>query len=179
MKMIKCIAAACLAAISITSANAAVRYDFTAYSASPYGGEQITGGGLSYERSNFLAATTQLPVANLTSCFVSTTKQALGGCNEQDLVINSFYNIIGFHINTTLNPSTWFYFYFSTDAFGSIGTYNTLNVPTAGIGKLVVSNIAAAVPESTTWAMMLVGFGAIGAAMRRRSASPISLKSVV
>lgn len=35
--------------------------------------------------------------------------------------------------------------------------------------KLVFSNIAA-VPEPTTWALMLVGFGLTGAAMRRRRA---------
>ena len=30
------------------------------------------------------------------------------------------------------------------------------------------ASVAAAVPESETWAMMLVGFGAMGVAMRRR-----------
>ncbi len=41
---------------------------------------------------------------------------------------------------------------------------------TGGTGVLRGSTIAAAVPEPGTWALMLVGFGAIGVAMRRRRA---------
>lgn len=33
---------------------------------------------------------------------------------------------------------------------------------------LTISQLASAVPEPTTWAMMLIGFGAVGFAMRRR-----------
>ena len=36
-------------------------------------------------------------------------------------------------------------------------------------GTLTVSQIAAAVPEPATWAMMIVGFGTVGFAMRCRS----------
>ena len=31
-------------------------------------------------------------------------------------------------------------------------------------------DVAAAVPEPTTWAMMIMGFGLVGSAMRRRNA---------
>lgn len=33
---------------------------------------------------------------------------------------------------------------------------------------LTISQVASAVPEPATWAMMLIGFGALGSAMRRR-----------
>ncbi len=36
-------------------------------------------------------------------------------------------------------------------------------------GSPIVGPLAAAVPEPSTWAMMLMGFGAIGFAMRRRT----------
>lgn len=51
--------------------------------------------------------------------------------------------------------------------------------PTASAHRLVASSIlgtlsGSAVPEPDTWAMMLVGFGAVGAAMRRRRRNLVS-----
>lgn len=43
-------------------------------------------------------------------------------------------------------------------------------IDTIGSGPLVGLTASGAVPEPATWAMMLVGFGAVGSAMRRRSA---------
>ncbi|UUR07682.1 PEPxxWA-CTERM sorting domain-containing protein [Sphingomonas glaciei] len=61
------------------------------------------------------------------------------------------------------------------------GTFNVINSSTfasipdgasAGgnfaFGMAIAPSISAAVPEPSTWAMMLIGFGAIGASMRRR-----------
>lgn len=45
------------------------------------------------------------------------------------------------------------------------GTYQ-LNNPFFGDGTLTISNGAGAVPEPATWAMMLLGFGALGGIMR-------------
>ncbi len=52
-----------------------------------------------------------------------------------------------------LNPGTYIY------TFGQGATADTFTVEIAAAG---------AVPEPSTWAMMLVGFGAIGASIRRR-----------
>lgn len=46
------------------------------------------------------------------------------------------------------------------------GSFTLIN-PFFGNGQLTISPIAAAVPESATWAMMILGMGAIGFAMRR------------
>lgn len=50
------------------------------------------------------------------------------------------------------------------------GSFTLIN-PFFGNGNLTISPaaVAGAVPEPATWAMMLIGFGGIGFAMRRRS----------
>jgi hypothetical protein len=52
------------------------------------------------------------------------------------------------------------------DTFG--GFRITLNPTGAGVSALQNVRVSSAVPEPTTWAMMLVGFGAVGYSMRRR-----------
>ena len=50
------------------------------------------------------------------------------------------------------------------------GTF-TLSQPSGNVDKfgvLTISAVNSAVPEPATWAMMLLGFGAMGVAMRRR-----------
>lgn len=49
----------------------------------------------------------------------------------------------------------------------STGTFTLIN-PFFGNGTLTISEATAAVPEPATWAMMLLGFGAMGVTMRRR-----------
>lgn len=50
----------------------------------------------------------------------------------------------------------------------TLGTFNLSGGFTAGPATLTISRAVAAVPEPGTWAMMLIGFGAIGFAVRRR-----------
>ena len=61
-----------------------------------------------------------------------------------------------------------------SDLFLDAGTYmltiNGNNSSTGSLGGTVTINATPAVPEPGTWAMMLMGFGAAGYAMRRRRA---------
>ena len=61
-----------------------------------------------------------------------------------------------------------FYYYFASGAFGADGTFYTDSNSGQNTGSLSVSGMPAAVPEPATWAMMLLGFGGIGFAIRRR-----------
>ena len=40
----------------------------------------------------------------------------------------------------------------------------------------VAAGVAATVPEPTTWALMIAGFGAVGAMLRRRAATPVQIR---
>lgn len=57
----------------------------------------------------------------------------------------------------------------ATFAFGNANGVGTLN---EAIDDITFSAAVAAVPEPGTWAMMLLGFGAIGAGLRRRRTAP-------
>lgn len=58
-----------------------------------------------------------------------------------------------------------------------MGTLNPNSTPENGNnfarigGSLTLTSIAAVVPEPATWALFILGFGAIGAALRRRSSA--------
>ena len=65
---------------------------------------------------------------------------------------------------------------FDPGSFASLGTFqSTADAPFA-YGTLVVSELNPAVPEPATWAMMLVGFGAVGFAMRRRKQTELTFR---
>lgn len=79
--------------------------------------------------------------------------------------------IIGIHFgnnNDPANPandSTAFYLY----DFGTVGASSITFTPDAqGFSNAAIYETSAPVPEPATWAMMLLGFGAVGSAMSRR-----------
>lgn len=51
-----------------------------------------------------------------------------------------------------------------------LGTFNFGGI-VSGNSTLTISRAVAAVPEPATWAMMLIGFGAVGFSVRRRGAT--------
>ena len=51
------------------------------------------------------------------------------------------------------------------------GTYQLSQFQSGTAGVLVISGVGGAVPEPATWALLILGFGLTGAAMRRRTSS--------
>jgi hypothetical protein len=72
----------------------------------------------------------------------------------------------GFRVESALDPATIKFFAYAV--FGTApdgdGHFNTSYNP----GYEGVVSLAGGVPEPATWALMILGFGAIGGAMRRR-----------
>ena len=58
----------------------------------------------------------------------------------------------------------------------TLGTFSLQEFEGRGQYSLRVTNVADAVPEPATWAMIVVGFGAIGFAMRRRTGHNVSVR---
>ena len=74
----------------------------------------------------------------------------------------------------TLNSSIGFSGLTTTLAAGDridfvINRRTAFNSDNTGLRATITTNVPGAVPEPATWAMMLLGFGAVGSAMRRRS----------
>ena len=64
--------------------------------------------------------------------------------------------------------------FFQVDALVNTGTYAATN---GSIGSLVVSQVNAA-PEPAAWAMLILGFGLAGTALRRRRAPALRFAAV-
>jgi PEP-CTERM motif len=54
-----------------------------------------------------------------------------------------------------------------SDPVFKLGTFNLTSI-VSGNSTLTISTVAAAVPEPSTWAMMIIGFAGLGFASRRR-----------
>jgi hypothetical protein len=75
--------------------------------------------------------------------------------------------------NATANPGDEGTAFFSYEIYGSSTVYSGKVKDVLGYGSFSVGNpgttvAAAAVPEPATWAMMLLGFGMVGSAIRTR-----------
>jgi len=102
-----------------------------------------------------------------------------GAINAGDSIEYYIFNVskgLTFRLNSSLNPGGVQHFYregFSTNAFGfsvTGGFYGAEDLPGGGdldYNDFRFMSTTGAVPEPATWAMMILGFGLIGGAMRQ------------
>ena len=106
-----------------------------------------------------------------------TTTQSPGGSNNIDFT-SAFFNGIAF----TLSPT-------GVAEFGSVGpvtlqaintlTINGFNTGDGAFSGTLTFAAVPSVPEPATWGMMLLGFGVMGASLRRRRRSQTVLAQAV
>jgi len=161
MGKIETLAKGCLlagAAFTSTSAGAAVIYTFESYSTYSLGETLAT---FTYESPSFVTTDTDFTPD---SCTV--TVPAGQSCVDPQQLMPDFgpgYDTVGLRLNDTT-----YYFYFDDGVMGSIGSYKTVLFGDDQAGRLTVA-LAGAIPEPAAWLMLIVGFGAIGGAMRSRA----------
>ena len=147
--MRKMVLAALAATILCGAANAAVVYTFGGPFGTRYASFTLTTDDYIGVDTNFTAFTSS---SNVSSVKFSRSCGASATACDYIAVENYGYN----------------YYYFVDGAFLQNGVYQTTSI---NPGTLTVSGSptqTASVPEPASWAMMIAGFGAIGAAMRRR-----------
>jgi hypothetical protein len=147
------IAAAALLAASVPAA-AVVTYDFTLGA----------GNSFSYVSPTFITGNIAVPASALASC-TSVIGTCLAVGFESDAAAQGApgYSAIAFGFDT--GSGTEFDFsYFAGPALQTPGFYNELLL---GNG----ATLTVSVPEPSTWALMIVGFGMAGLGVRRRAAA--------
>lgn len=170
-KMTARIAAAMLLAACAAPAAAVVQYDFTATSS--YGGAY---GSFSFLSPDFINSSSTLGTIigldNLTSCSVTFGGTACGTqllYNNTSAISGSLSDAISFGTLSGTSTNRGAVFYFADGALTNYGTYSSILFGSSQAATLRVSLApTSAVPEPATWAMMLIGFGGMGLALRRR-----------
>ena len=97
-----------------------------------------------------ITLTTSSPAVDFTSAILSGLGGPYNLVEIEDDGVNEFWRLAN---PVTLDPSTYTL---------------TINGTNSGAGSMGGSITIIAVPEPATWLMMLVGFGAVGFALRRR-----------
>ena len=162
-------------AITAATPASAAQYVFDFSGSGFFGGTLNGSGNLTTDGTSFvnpLNGYTAQTITGVTGTFNGSAITGLAsvfGANNLYYLSGPFYvdgNGLGFSTAAGV----------SANLFVTNGTSYRVNTQGAGLlTGLVTANsapVAAAVPEPATWAMMLIGFGAVGYGMRRRKRVP-------
>ncbi len=173
MKLSSALLAAALLVVSAPAASN-IRYHFTANSSF----EGISG-SFSFVTSSFITHNIFLPVSGMEFCSVATpigqSCSPIFPSTIEPITLNDdgddFRDVIGFQVGF-FRPN----YSFANGAFSTLGTHQTIDFGASQSGTLVISQVAA-VPEPSSWALMIAGFGLVGAVMRRQVGRVINRKA--
>lgn len=117
--------------------------------------------------SNYVLGS-QITAANFVSfTYGGTNLFSAYSFNQINSITGSISDTAGSYF-VNLSGSTPSPAYFRTDV---AGFWSTGVTPAADFGNGGVWTLSAAVPEADSWALLILGFGGVGAAMRRRKVS--------
>lgn len=133
--------------------SASVNYDFTGTTGEGTNSFTLT-------TDNFILSDETFPAADLGSCSIPL------GLTCTSVEFNPSVDPNKLYIRD--NSGGIVLFTFPAGSFASDGTFLADAHASAGSGTLVVSEVSSGVPEPSTWATMLFGFGLTGLALRRR-----------
>lgn len=173
MTLTKLLAAATLVlAMAAPAAQASVRYDFNALSSFGIGPnlDDIITGSFSFIAPTFITASTTVDPGDLAACAGSGTNGPVS-CTTQVFMPGGLYDQVQFGILSPASGDYHIYYNFAPGAFTTVGTHNTVLFGADQQGVLTVTDLGGGgpgVPEPTTWALMIAGFGLTGSLLRRR-----------
>lgn len=104
--------------------------------------------------SSFTPGVARVRFTDACFTFVSGSSSSVA-CDAVEVIVN-----IGFGTTSVTRR-------LQDGALSTVGRYTSVG-STSFPGTMVVSDVTAAIPEPSTWALMLAGFGMVGYAMRRR-----------
>jgi hypothetical protein len=152
-----------LALFAPAHVEAQIRYEFTAFSSFPLGGATISG-SWSAVLAGFAADGTILEASDLESCEALSSITGPLNCGPQTFQPFEYSgDVIGFGVDLGGSIS----YVFEADAFTEIGTHFTTEFGSEQAGRLVVSRVAASVPEPSS-AVLLLSAVVGGVLVRRR-----------
>lgn len=178
MRRYAVLVATCGLAFAAAPAHATVTVDATSFDSAvvadpngPYTSIGFTDAGLSPSFSEFVTFTNTLGGlynidANSSSRFTTFTSGILSLAGStvaslQPLVTNGtqYWRTT----NVALNPGQY-----TLTLNGTVSMDGSQQPPGVAGGSIAIRPVVSALPEPATWAMMLIGFGAVGYAVRRR-----------
>lgn len=186
------------AAVAASPAYAATTIDFSTFAPGTTISNQIPGVSLTLSGAGQSGSpTVNVPFDDATALINSNNENASNFYPSGTTITFSFAQLVSglsFTFNNYGTNATSNYAAFGTSGtlissgfLGDVENFDLVSVAGSGISRLLVSNdgssnwtygigeltytadAAGAVPEPATWGMMILGFGVIGGAMRRRA----------